>query len=394
MNSDSNIQHSLKTSINQLLNYCQKNDWAGYDPFDGLNSRLFKIMPFFKNKFSRLLFTQVMKRLPFNLRPIFIVPKEHNPKGLALFCSSLLELSYLNLVDDDNLILELLNTLTNLRSPNQPYYCWGYNFDWQNRTILLPKYNPSIIVTTFAGNAYIDAYEKFGDTLYLKIAESAGHFLLKGLNIHKNDNEICFSYTPFDQSQIHNANLLGAAFLSRIYSITKEKEFLDYAFRAVRFSVNKQNGDGSWFYGEYKSQKWIDNFHTGYNLLGIKKFGIFTQNDEFQKSIQKGYTFYKENLFSDNLLPKYFHDKLFPIDVHSIAQSIITLAEFNDLDESAISHALEIYKWAINNFQGKEGDFFYQRKRFYTNKISYMRWSQAWMLYAMSILAKKLYIHL
>jgi hypothetical protein len=40
--------------------------------------------------------------------------------------------------------------------------------------------------------------------------------------------------------------------------------------------------------------------------------------------------------------------------------------------------------WAIDNMQDKEGYFYYQKKRWYKNKIDYMRWSQAWMFYALT----------
>ena len=30
----------------KLLDYCRSNDWAGYDPYDALNSRLFEALPF------------------------------------------------------------------------------------------------------------------------------------------------------------------------------------------------------------------------------------------------------------------------------------------------------------------------------------------------------------
>ena len=159
-----------------------------------------------------------MKRSPLNLRHIFLVPKGENPKGLAVFCSALFILSETGLVKNDDSILHLLSRLVDLKSPNSPYYCWGYNFDWQSRQFFLPKFDPNIICTTFAGNALIDAYDKFGDSKYLDMAISAGNFLLKGLNITKNNGEICFSYTPHDWGQVHNANLLGAAFLARLYS--------------------------------------------------------------------------------------------------------------------------------------------------------------------------------
>ena len=62
---------------------------------------------------------------------------------------------------------------------------------------------------------------------YLDIAESITHFIIKDLHIRKCKNGICFSYTPIDKHIVHNANCLGAAFISRVYKITKDKKLLD-----------------------------------------------------------------------------------------------------------------------------------------------------------------------
>ena len=269
--SHDNFIAQLENAIISLLDYCHKNDWAGFDPFDGLNSRVFIALPFLQNRLCRLILIQSMKRSPINLRRILLVPKNQNPKGIALFCSSLFKLSSLQLLEHDDHILPLLRRLIDLRSQKQPYYCWGYNFDWQNRAFFLPKFEPNIICTTFAGNALLDAYDKYADARYLDMAISAGQFLLQALNITTNKDGLCFSYTPFDHGQVHNANLLGAAYLARLYSITDKKELLDIALKAVRFSVSRQNEDGAWPYGENKRQQWVDNFHTGYNLVALKE---------------------------------------------------------------------------------------------------------------------------
>lgn len=381
---DADTKQTIEDSIIRLLDYCQKNDWAGFDPFDGLNSRVFNALPFLQNKLCRLVFIQSMKRSPINLRHIFLVPKGQNPKGIALFCSALLKLSNLQLLQNDEHILQLLRRLVDLKSPKRPYYCWGYNFGWQNRAFFLPKFEPNIICTTFAGNALLDAYEKYTNTEYLDMAMSAGQFLLKGLNITGNKDELCFSYTPFDHGQVHNANLLGAAYLARLYSITDKRELLDTALKAVRFSVSRQNEDGSWPYGESKTQRWVDNFHTGYNLLALKKFSQYSGDKSVTDTIRKGYQFYRNNFFTADGLPKYYHNQLYPIDIHSIAYSIITLTELNTFDESAMDLAMIICKWGLKNMQSEKGYFYYQQKRFFKNRISYMRWSQAWMLFALS----------
>lgn len=390
MTVDSDTKQMIKDSIISLLDYCQKNNWAGYDPFDGLESRIFRKIPFFQNRICRLLFIQAMKRSPINFRPLFLVPKAQNPKGLALFASTLVKLSDLGILDDSDLINSVLNKLIELRTQHSKFYCWGYNFDWQSRNFFLPKFSPNIICTTFAGNALMDAFDKSRDEKYLDMAISAGQFILNGLNTTENDDELCFSYTPLDRGQVHNANLLGAAYLARLYRISGDETFIDPAHRAVRFSVRRQQEDGSWAYGEGKTQRWIDNFHTGYNLIALKRFSEFSESSDFEESIQKGFRFYKAHFFADSEVAKYYHDRKYPIDIHAIAYSIITLIEFASLDEDNVPLAERVFLWTQEHMLSNKGCFFYQKKPFYTNRISYMRWSQAWILYALVIFTKEM----
>lgn len=388
MESAPDIKPLLQQSITRLFDYCHQNDWSGFDPFDGLNSRIFNALPFVQNRVGRLVFIQAMKRSPLNFRPIFLVPKEENPKGLAVFCSALLVLSKTGFRNNDDTILHLLKRLIALKSKDTPFFCWGYNFDWQSRAFFLPKFVPNIICTTFAGNALLDVYDKFADSAHLDMAISAGNFLLKGLNVTRTDDESCFSYTPLDHGQVHNANLLGAAFLSRLYSLTQEKNFLEPAKSAVRYSIRRQNADGSWPYGEDKTQRWIDNFHTGYNLVALKRFSEYTGDTDVLENISKGFRFYIANFFTEDGLPKYYHNQLYPIDIHAIAYSIITFAEFKETDAGNIDLAKRIFTWSQKTMQSKEGYFFYQKKKYFNNRIPYMRWSQAWMLLALSTLLK------
>jgi len=380
----------VQQSLTQLLDYCRKNNWAGHDPYDALNSQVFNAVPFFQNYPCRLVFTQAMKRLPVNLRPLFLVSREQNPKGLALFISTLVRLQEINLFNDKQQITSLINRLIELRSPDMPHYCWGYNFDWQGRHGLTPKFSPNIICTSFAANAFLDAFDKYKNSEYLDIAVSAGRFLLTGLEISKEATGLCFSYTTVGQSKVHNANLLGAALLARLYKATGEQEFLDYSSKAMSYSVSRQNSDGSWFYGEHATQKWIDNFHTGFNLGAIKRFCEYTGNTEYLKNIQKGYAFFKKHFFTSEAIPKYFHNRLYPIDIHSVAQSIITLVEMKDIDQNAMQTLEPMLFWTMKNMRSKQGYFYFQKKRYFTNRNSYMRWSQAWMLYGLAILMKEL----
>src|SRR5438046_812728 len=79
------MHNSFEQAFNDLLTWCRERDFAGYDPFDALNSRVFQSTPLTHSRTARLIWTQALKRLPLNLRTLALVPPQKNSKGLALF---------------------------------------------------------------------------------------------------------------------------------------------------------------------------------------------------------------------------------------------------------------------------------------------------------------------
>jgi hypothetical protein len=371
----------------KVLEYCQSNNWAGYDPYDALNSRVFRALPFLDIKWVRLAMTQAMKRSPINFRPLFLVPKTSNPKGLALILSSVVKLSRSGSIQGGAELDDVAALLLAARSKGSANFCWGYSFDWQTRTKLVPAGSPNVVCTTFAANALLDAYEATGLPDYRDAAVSAAQFVLEQLYCEEG-GLAWFNYTPLERVQVHNANLLGAALLCRAGAYAPEHDFVPPALRAARFSVDRQNPDGSWYYGERisPSQKWIDNFHTGFNLCGIRNVGIFAKTDEFESCLKRGFEFFLENFFESDGAPKYFHDQKYPLDVHSVAQGIITLVTLSDLNATNLDLAHSIFQWSLENLWDDRGYFYYQQHRFWTNRIPYLRWGQAWILLALATL--------
>ena len=172
---------AIRDCIDSLMAYCRKNDWAGFDPYDALNSRLFNLTPFVKSRLCRIAMTQIMKRLPVNLRPLLLVPREQNPKAIALFLMAFLKLSKLGLLDQKDLIEAMVERLVALRSPDTSYWCWGYSFPWQTRTDVVPRWSPNLVCTSFVANALLDAYELRQESRYLSMARSAGEYILNDL---------------------------------------------------------------------------------------------------------------------------------------------------------------------------------------------------------------------
>jgi hypothetical protein len=376
----------IEKSLEQLREYIESQEYKGWDPYDGLNSKLFQSIPLLrKSRLMRLIWIQTFKRNPINFRDLAGVKKAYNPKGLGLFLSGYCKLYHINRTQEvRSRILFLSKKILELQSTGWSGACWGYNFDWQARAFFQPKGTPSVVVTSYVANALLDAYEIVKDAELLETAISSKDFILNDLHRSYNGNgDFCFSYSPLDQTKVFNASLLGSKTLSRIYSITKEKILAEEAKKSVQFSVNYQNEDGSWAYGTLPYHQWIDNFHTGFNLEALSDYQKYTDDQSFSNKIKKGLDYYLNTFFTDEGVPKYFNNSIHPIDIHCPAQLPITLSKMNQF-HSNIDLIDRVLNWTISNLQSSKGYFFFQSGKRFTTKIPYIRWAQAWMFLALS----------
>jgi hypothetical protein len=323
-----------------------------------------------------------------NLRPVLGVPKGYNPKSIGLFLASYIRQYRCSRQPSDlERVTRFVSWLEQSQCAGYRGACWGYHFDWATRHAFLPAGTPTIVNTAFNGLALLDCRalsdpdEASGlDERAVALARSACDFILKDLNVERPAaDELCFSYTPVDRRLVHNANVLGASLLSAVSATTGESGLADAALAAARYTARRQRPDGSWPYGEGAGDEWIDNFHTGYVLVGLRRVATTSRTSEFDGAMERGYDFWKRTMMLDDGTPKYYSDRLYPIDTHCAAQAILTFLAFADLDASARDSARRTARWAINRLQDPAGWFHYQIQRGYRIRIPYMRWTQAWM---------------
>jgi hypothetical protein len=130
-------------------------------------------------------------------------------------------------------------------------------------------------------------------------------------------------------------------------------------------------------------QSWVDSFHTGYNLECLAGVGRFLKTEEFAGVIDQGTRYYLDHFFLSDGTPKYYDNKVYPIDVHAPAQLPPTLAALGLLErEDALVQ--RVLGWAFTHLWDERGFLNYQIKRGMTSRIPYMRWAQAWMMYGAS----------
>jgi len=377
---------SAKQSLEKLMQYCEKEGFKGYDPYDGLNSRLFQSLPVLpKSRLPRLAWIQLFKRLPLNIRPLVGIKKGYNPKGLALFLSGYCNMARVEgLEKHQERITFIAEKLIESKSPGYSGSCWGYNFPWESKAFYFPRFTPTVVASTFAANALLDAYELTGNKKYLNEGLSTRDFIMKDLNRTENENgNFVFSYSPSDNTSVFNASLLGARLLSRIYSITGEELLITTAKKAVAYCCEYQNADGSWFYSTLPWHQWIDNFHTGFNLECIVDYRRYSGDAEFDQYIDKGMAYYLNNFFDAEGRSAYYNNSLYPIDIHAPSQLFVTLYKAGIFEQHK-ALAARVLNWTVKNMQSSEGYFYYQKRKYLTNKISYIRWSQAWIFYGLS----------
>jgi rhamnogalacturonyl hydrolase YesR len=168
-----------------------------------------------------------------------------------------------------------------------------------------------------------------------------------------------------------------------VYTFTGEKSLIDEARRSVEYCCRHQREDGSWGYGILPYHQWIDNFHTGYNLECISDYARFSGDQVYEGNLNRGLDYYLNTFFTSEGISKYFSNSVYPIDIHAPAQLIITLSKLG-VSEKYRHLSEKVLLWTIQHMQSGDGYFYYQVNKHFSSKISYIRWAQAWMFYALS----------
>jgi hypothetical protein len=266
-------------------------------------------------------------------------------------------------------------------------YGWGYPFPWANRDFYAPAGTPSAVVTAFVGHALLDAAEGFGWPELVELAGRGGEFIRGGLpRIDGGNGTFSFSYTPVDRRVVHNANILAASLLVRLGAVVGDGVLVEEGLRAARFSARAQRGDGAWLYGAGGRDGWVDSFHQSYILVALDDIRRASGVTEFDGAIERGYDYWRR-AFLVGPAVAFYPDDPYPVDLHAVAHAILTLARFRGMDPGGVATAERLAEWSVREMRGRAGDFYYQRHRWWTNRLSYMRWIQSWMLLALSELA-------
>jgi hypothetical protein len=155
----------------------------------------------------------------------------------------------------------------------------------------------------------------------------------------------------------------------------------------IQFTLAHQRPDGDWYYRLYANNrpKRQTDFHQGFIVSSLLKYRSFSGDADplVLEAALRGASFYRRCQFAASGRSYWRLPRRWPTDIHCQAQGILTFLNLGRYDAAYHRFARRVAWWTLRYMRDQRGYFYYRRGRWWTNRIAYMRWGQAWMLLAL-----------
>lgn len=375
----------LEQTLDIVERRLELDDLHGWDPYDALCSPLFVLPVLRSNHLLRFAAQQAVRRCRWNLRPLLRIPRQLNPVTIGLYVQGQARRAIGNPLSRESraeTVRAAVRRLAGTATPGYHGICWGYPFDWETRWNSAPAGTPTVVATGMITNGLWSVHEAFGSEEARELLLSAAEFVLRDVpRIEAGGGACCWTYGPGSDQAVVNATLKGSRLLAQAHSLGGGDELLQAAEQSVRFAVAQQLPSGAWPYS--LSDRRTDNFHTGYVLECLREYRRHSGDTSVDEPIERGWDYYRRSFFTEDGTPKYYDDRVEPLDATACAQAIITLCEFGDTTAAARVADLALHRLGL-----PDGSFAYQRRGGRTIRTPFVRWSAAWMYCALSRLVQ------
>ena len=384
--------------LGETLRYAREREYTGWDYGDGMSSRLLQGVSI-ENKWLNIAVQETIKRAPINVRPLFLVEQRRNYKGTALFAMANLAADRLDLrdgadgrcsesaVDYATEAHECCEWLIEHRTPGYAGFCGAHRHEIQHLDIKgLPEY-PDMVSTSYAVQALLavsDAGLDAGaESAYPDIVESVADFIDEDLAYEEIPEGARMKYVPTWSSDHYtlNAVALGGVTLLELAARFDESIHRERGEKLLDYVVSRQRPEGGWMYRDPPSASHLsmDNHHNGFVIESLLRHRALTGSSRYADSLDDALAFYRDDLFAPDGAPNWDESSAYPRDIHAAAQGIIVFSRAGAFDV-----AERILDWTVGNLYAGNGRFHFRRERFYTKRITLMRWCEAWMAYAVA----------
>jgi hypothetical protein len=218
--------------------------------------------------------------------------------------------------------VHFLTELKKSRCRDFKEYCWGYPFNWVWRGGIAKEQTPLITTTPYVYEAFLQSCEvlssdicsPFSDLCPLDLldeykqimASTARHARFDIKDFRTSEAASSCSYSPFGEGGVINAAAYRAFLLTSASRIFSNDDYWRVAERNLNFVLETQNQDGSWYYAVDGVRDFVDHFHTCFVMKALAKVHGLTAHEGCLKALSKGVSYYLNNLFDEDGLPKPF----------------------------------------------------------------------------------------
>jgi hypothetical protein len=231
----------------------------------------------------------------------FPIADAHYAMGFALLYEATGDLSQL-----ENAV-HFLTELKKSRCRDFKEYCWGYPFNWVWRGGIAKEQTPLITTTPYVYEAFFQVFQLEPREEWKAILESiARHARFDIKDFRTSEAASSCSYSPFGEGGVINAAAYRAFVLTSASRIFSSDDYWRVAERNLNFVLETQNQDGSWYYAVDGVRDFVDHFHTCFVMKALAKVHGLTAHEGCLKALSRGVSYYLNNLFDEDGLPKPF----------------------------------------------------------------------------------------
>ncbi len=318
----------------------------------------------------------------------FPIADAHYAMGFAMLAKALNDDHYYERA------VHFLEVLKETRTRGFEHYCWGYPFDWVTRTGTFKAGTPFITSVPYMYEAFSEVYRIDGLAQWRDVMQSIAEHAFHDYrdNPTSADASSC-AYSPAkdDPCGVINASAYRAFLLTKAGLDFSRDDYLQTAEKNLRFVIESQNSNGSWYYSVDGTRDFVDHFHTCFVLKALAKIEILTGNQLCTGAIERGIDYYLANLFDENGEPKPFSKRprltVYKNELYDYAEClnlcVLLSGRFTELDNTLnrLSN--------LENWQKADGSFRARKLYLGWDNTPMHRWAQSQMFRSLCFLVSR-----
>ncbi|MBU2881837.1 hypothetical protein KO525_07385 [Psychrosphaera sp. B3R10] len=297
------------TAFNRISNLIDRGDFFTHDPYDlwktklGLASKRL----YFKNKIVGLLpvasltlfdlFINNHLRLGYKKQDYPIVRAQLGLSCINLFKDKTSDKYLAKAIEHADWLLENYNT-------NFKGWSWGTGFEIViSPTLTYSRDTPFTTNIPYVVELFYELFEITQNTVYKSAIQKVFEFYeMEIVDVFCDETRLATSYGPFKDRVVTNS----VSYTLYMYSLFIEVLELDKNIyenkikKMYNFIISVQREDGSWLYGPFDSNSFIDCFHSAFILKNLIKSAKHFPFIMPTKHVEIGYKYIKDNFYDDN----------------------------------------------------------------------------------------------